>query len=53
MEKKPNMCVEPDKEPTIVLNELAWKIGYAYKDLKKGDPIYIKRDQFDKLKKLS
>ncbi len=53
VENKPNVSIDPDREPTLVLNELAWKIGYTYKDLKKGDPIYIKRDQYDQLKKLS
>ena len=47
-----NADVKPDPQPAIMENILCWKVGYANDDIRKGDPIFIKRTDADALKRI-
>jgi hypothetical protein len=47
-----NLRFEPDRKPTEVGDYLAWKIGWSSEDLKRGDPIYIRKSDARHLYKI-
>lgn len=47
-----NMRFDPDRKPSEVGDYLAWKIGWAEEDLKRGDPIHIRKSDARHLYKI-
>ena len=44
-----NISVRPKTVPDNVEDLFAWKVGYVDRDLQKGEPVYIKKSDAQKL----
>lgn len=47
-----NFTYKPEKQPNVIGDYLAWKIGWAEEDIKRGDAIHLRRSDAKHLIKL-
>ena len=44
-----NLLIKPSKEAQVVDDFYVWKIGYADREIKRGEPVYIKKSDAKRL----
>ena len=47
-----NVNIDPESKPIEHDDYLCWKMGYAERDIKKGEPVYVRRSCVKELHKM-